>query len=159
MRLKNAPVTMPAACSTHWLLLVTSVAVSPLGATLVQAQLWSDYPPLLVVRVPVAPTPVPGDDGVHLVYELWVTNIDRLGREVTLKRVHAAASDGETLLSYEDGVLLRNIGPNLGTYRQGTDQSRIAPGMFTVVYMWVTVDSPEAVPALIRHDLTVIDLT
>ena len=62
-------------------LLFTCLVVSPVAATLVQQT--DDFPPFLMVRVPFAPTPVPGDDGVHLVYELHVTNIDPGGKELT----------------------------------------------------------------------------
>ena len=114
MKLEDTPVTKAATCSrpavssAFWLLLVTCVAVQPLAATVVRAQS-ADRPPKMMVRVPFAPTPVPGDGGVHLVYELHVTNLDPEGREVTLKRVRAVANNGATLLRYEDSTLHENL--------------------------------------------------
>ncbi len=46
-----------------------------------------------------------------------------------MKRVHALANDGATLLSYEDSVLQQNLG-RPGTNLGGTDRSRIAGGVW-----------------------------
>lgn len=108
-------------------------------------------PPQIATMVQLAPTPVRGVDGVHLVYELHVLNVDR--RPVRLTRVDVLDDDGHVLQTQEDSVLLRNLWRGLAV-RNLAERTRIDGGMWAIVWLWVTVPDTAAVPDALRHRLT-----
>jgi murein DD-endopeptidase len=117
-----------------------------------QAQTHSAVP--VDLEILIAPTPVKADGKVHLVYELHITNFDKLARDLTLTRLEVLG-DGQ-----DAAPLARLVGEDLtkqmsrpGAPQSLPDKRRIAGGMRAVVFLWITVDSAAAVPRTLRHRL------
>jgi murein DD-endopeptidase len=108
----------------------------------------------LDIVVPMAPTVFRAGGKVHLVYELHVTNFGR--RTIALARVEARGGDGKPSLARYEGAALASVleRPDLSEV-VGLDKLRIGPGLRAVVYMWITLDSPAAVPSALDHGLTI----
>jgi murein DD-endopeptidase MepM/ murein hydrolase activator NlpD len=102
------------------------------------------------MMVPIAPAPVRGDGKTHLAYELHLTNF--APSELTLSRLEVMGSNDQVLAEYEgtelSGRLARPGAP------QSVEKQRLAGGMRAVVYLWLTLDSPSAVPSMLSHRLT-----
>jgi len=128
------------------------IAVALLSVNAVTAQQPSTNFPV-VIQVPVPPTPFKANGKVHLVYELHVTSF-RAG-ELLLEKVEAYRDDGSSapLASYKDaeinGLLSR---PGTGG-AAAANPRLIGAGQRAVVYLWLTMDSPAAVPAALKHRL------
>jgi peptidase M23-like protein len=105
----------------------------------------------LMLQVPTAPTAVLGEGRVHLVYELWLSNLGPL--DLTLRTLEVVSDEDEILLTYQDSVLWQAIGRNNGTSLTGEDRRKIRGGMWALVWLWVTLDDPTQMPRLIRHRL------
>ena len=107
----------------------------------------------LDLQVPVRPTPFLGNDGrTYVVYELHVTNLG--DKNVPLTRLDVL-SGTSAIASYEGDELNRAIGA--GT--TGVDHRTVAAGRRVVVFLWMVVDSPAAVPASWTHRVTVGELS
>jgi murein DD-endopeptidase len=105
------------------------------------------------IEVPVGPSPVKAEGKVHLVYEVHVTNF----REPDL-----------TLLKFEvigrqpDTVILASYGPEQiaerlarpGAPANLKDELVIGGGVRGVMFLWITLDTPYAVPLKLTHRLT-----
>jgi murein DD-endopeptidase MepM/ murein hydrolase activator NlpD len=104
-------------------------------------------PPLDIV-VPIAPTAFKADGKWHLVYELHVTNLGRWDCLLTRLDVLNGDSAAKTMASYSgaelEGMIVRSG-------QEVKEKSKMAPGTFAIVYMWVTFDKLEDVPAKITH--------
>lgn len=106
----------------------------------------------IALEVPSAPTAFKANGKLNLVYELHATSF-RAG-DLLLTRVEVFNDDGGStpLASYREadlnGMLARP-----GTGGQLADARLIAAGMRAVVYLWLTFDTPAAVPARLRHRL------
>jgi len=100
--------------------------------------------------VPIAPTAFKADGKMHLVYELHLVNMAPWDCTLTGIEVVSGDSAARSLGAFSgaalEGMLQR---PGLTV----TEKSIIAPGTEAIVYLWVTVDRPEDVPATIRHRL------
>jgi hypothetical protein len=107
--------------------------------------------PLNIV-VPIGPTAFKADGKWHLVYELHVTNLGKW--DCLLSRLDVMNGDGaaKPLASFSgtdlEGMVVR---PS----QDVKEKSKIAPGTFAIVYMWVTFDKLEDVPAKIDHRIAV----
>ncbi|MGB0037002.1 MAG: M23 family metallopeptidase [Candidatus Acidiferrales bacterium] len=105
----------------------------------------------LDVVVPIAPTAFQADGKWHVVYELHVTNLGRWDTSLTRVELFTAGSTQKSLVKLEgadlEAVLVR---PGTDT----TEKSKIAPGAFAVVYLWLTLDKREDVPDSIRQRIT-----
>ena len=113
------------------------------------------------IESPVQPIPVRGADGKwYLVYHLFLTNWSF--SDLTLKSVEVSDGEhGKTLARYEDKELSefyrfrsliptppRSEMPNKVYPRQ------IASGRTGVLFFWLTVDAPNAIPLTLKHRLT-----
>jgi hypothetical protein len=113
------------------------------------------------IESPVQPIPVRGADGKwYLVYHLFLTNWSF--SDLTLKSVEVSDREhGKTLARYEDKELSefyrfrsliptppRSEMPNKVYPRQ------IASGRTGVLFFWLTVDAPNAIPLTLNHRLT-----
>ena len=105
------------------------------------------------VNVPRAPTAFGADGKTHLVYELHITNF--VHREFSLSRVEVLNDRSGSLARYEGADLVGRVGRPGVPEAVGLDKLRIGPGLRAVVYMWVTLNSPEAVPSAVEHRVTV----
>lgn len=108
----------------------------------------------LDVTIPIAPTAFKSDGKWHLVYELHLNNMDRWNYKLTKAEAISGDSNQRSLVTYSgadlDGVM-RRPGQPPGT----ADKSTLPPGTMGVVYIWVAVDTQDAVPATICQRLTV----
>ncbi len=105
------------------------------------------------VVVPIAPTPFKADGKWHLVYELHLNNMDRWDYRLTKVEAFSGDAAARSLVSYSGAEL------EAAMARPGqpgaAEKSKLAPGTMGVVYMWVTLDAADAVPATIRQRLAV----
>ena len=111
-------------------------------------------PPLDIV-VPIDPTAFKAGGKWHLVYELHVANLDKWDCQLTRIEVLTNEAPSKSLATFADAGLDGMIShPGLegaGKIAEADKKSIIGPGMLGVVYMWVTLDKLEDVPAKIRH--------
>ncbi len=105
----------------------------------------------LDVSVPIAPTAFKADSKMHLVYELHIVNMspwDCLLTEIDVLDAKSSSS----LASYSGAALEEMLErPGVSTL----PKSKIEPGTNAVVFLWVTVDRKEDVPAALRHRISV----
>jgi hypothetical protein len=104
--------------------------------------------PPLDVAVPFAPAAFRGDGRVHLVYELHIANMGR--SDCKLMRIEVVAGDSPgRLLTRFAGADLESMVTRPG--QTVSEVTKIGPGATAVVFMWITLDRPEDVPATLRH--------
>jgi Peptidase family M23 len=102
------------------------------------------------VEVSQPPAVLRTDGKTHLAYELRVTNFSR--RAVTLERIDVAAHGAS--LAHLEGKELQEACSRPGvTGRTGAERLEVGPGMFAVVYMWITLEAG-AVPPSLDHRIT-----
>lgn len=131
----------------------------PQSATPQQPVEYLDLP--VNIESPVQPIPVRGADGKwYLVYHLFLTNWSF--SDLTLKSVEVSDGEhGKTLARYEDKELSefyrfrsllptppRSEMPNKAYPRE------IASGRTGVLFFWLTLDAPNAIPLTLKHRLT-----
>ena len=105
------------------------------------------------VRVPQAPQPVTGSDGVvHVAYELHVTNYYASTGVLRLQRL--------TILADESAVVLASFtGPQVNqllAHPAATVDSVAVPlaaGHRQVLYVWLTLAATQPLPRVLRHQL------
>src|SRR5580704_229720 len=104
------------------------------------------------IVVPIGPTAFKADGKWHLVYELHVTNLGKW--DCLLSRLDVMNGDGaaKPLASFSGAEL---EGMVVRPSQDVKEKSKIAPGTFAIVYMWVTFDNVEDVPAKIAHRIAV----
>jgi murein DD-endopeptidase len=102
--------------------------------------------------VPIAPTPFKAEGETHLVYELHLTNFS--SSELTIARVEVLAVSGATPLAQYEGTDLTARLARPGLPQTNQEKQRVGGGMRAIVYIWLTVDAPTAVPVLLRHRIT-----
>ena len=104
----------------------------------------------LDIVVPIAPTAFKAGGRWHLVYELLVTNLGKW--DCLLTRLDVMNGDGgaaaKPLASFAGADLDKMI---VRTGQEVTEVAKIAPGAFAIIYMWLTADKLEDVPAKITH--------
>jgi murein DD-endopeptidase len=111
-------------------------------------------PPLDIV-VPTDPTAFKAGGKWHLVYELQVANLGKWDCQLTRVEVLTNEAPSKSLATFVDAGLDGMIShPGLEgavkTLEVGK-KSIIGPGMLTVMYLWVTLDKLEDMPAKISH--------
>jgi murein DD-endopeptidase MepM/ murein hydrolase activator NlpD len=103
--------------------------------------------------VPIAPTAFKADGKWHLVYELHISNMDKW--EYAFTRIDVVSVDAapKTLATFSgadlDGMFIHPGLPN------AEKVSKLAPGEFGAVFLWVTLDKLEDVPAAIAERISV----
>jgi len=108
----------------------------------------------LDVLVPIAPTPFKADGKWHLVYELHLNNMDRWNYQLTKVEAITGDSSARPLVTYT-GAALEGVTRKPGQPPSDKEKSKLPPGTMGVVYLWVTLDTEEAIPSAIRQRLTV----
>jgi murein DD-endopeptidase MepM/ murein hydrolase activator NlpD len=103
--------------------------------------------------IPTAPTAFKADGKWHLVYELHIANMDKWEYAFTRIEVVSADAAQKTLATFSgadlDGMFIH---PGLPSAEK---VSKLAPGEFGVVFLWVTLDKLEDVPAAIAERISV----
>jgi len=89
------------------------------------------------ITVPIEPTPFKGDGKTHLAYELHLTNF--VSSEMILTSLEVSGGDGKPFAKYEGEELKARLVPQ---------------SMRAIAYLWLTFETPSAVPAVLRHSLT-----
>lgn len=111
--------------------------------------------PLIVpldVTVPLAPTAFKADGKMHLAYELHIVNMGSWN--CTLKGIDVISGESSSRsLTSLAGANLEGMVMRPGV--EVSEKAKLAPGSMAVVFMWVTSDHLENLPASIRHRLTV----
>src|SRR5271155_3032806 len=109
--------------------------------------------PLFNAVIPIAPTAFKADGKWHLVYELHISNMDKWEYAFTRIEVVSADDAQKTLATFSgtdlDGMIIHPGLPN------APKASKLAPGEFGVVFLWVTLDKLEDVPAAIAERISV----
>jgi hypothetical protein len=131
-------------------------AVAIFAFTAIGAAAQSDMPahtptPLgapLDITVPANPTAFKAAGKWHLVYELHVANLGKW--ECRLTKIEVLAADRApsplaTFASKDLEAIMSHPG------QETPEKTKIAPGSFAVVYLWLTFDKLDDVPAKIQH--------
>lgn len=109
--------------------------------------------PLFDMVVPPSPVAFKADGKWHLVYELHVANMDRWDYAFTRIDVLPGDATQETLASFS-GSELDGMFSHPGL--PGAEKvAKLVPGEFGAIFMWVTFDKLEDVPASITHRISV----
>ena len=109
--------------------------------------------PLFDMVVPTAPVAFKADGKWHLVYELHISNMDRWDYAFTRIDVLPTDASRKALASFS-GSELDGMFSHPGL--PGAEKvAKLAPGEFGAVFMWVTFDNLEDVPASITHRISV----
>jgi len=109
--------------------------------------------PLFNAVIPIAPTAFKADGKWHLVYELHISNMDKWEYAFTRIEVVSADATQKTLATFTgadlDGMFIHPGLPN------AEKVSKLAPGEFGAVFLWVTLDNLEDVPAALAERISV----
>lgn len=105
----------------------------------------------LDITVPEAPQAFRARGKWHLVYELHVSNLGKWDCQVTKIEVLAADRAPGPLTNFAalEGKALEATMSHPG--QDSADKTKIALGSFAVVYLWLTFDKLDEVPAKIQH--------
>jgi murein DD-endopeptidase MepM/ murein hydrolase activator NlpD len=112
--------------------------------------------PQLDVTVPIAPTVFRGGGKWHLVYELHAANVGSWDIKLTRLEVtpaSGASTPGEKPLATFDAAYLATIAAQPGN-RNATEPAKLGPGSFAIIYVWVTLERREDVPASVAHRIS-----
>ena len=104
-------------------------------------------PPLQVLS-PIDPWTFKADGKWHLVYELQVTNLGKWYCLLTRLDAVTGDSGAKPIASYS-GTELEGMIDRPG--QTVSEKAKIEPGAFAIVYMWLTFDKTEDVPAKVSH--------
>jgi murein DD-endopeptidase len=103
--------------------------------------------------MPISPVAFRADGRWHLVYELHVANMDKWDYAFTRIDVLSGDAAQKTLASFSgaelDGMFAHPGLPN------AEKVAKLVPGEFGAVFMWVTFDKLEDVPAALAHRISV----
>lgn len=105
------------------------------------------------VRVPLAPQPVAGSDGlVHVAYELHVTNYYQSTGTLHLQQLTVWAGNGLLVLGRFAGPAINHL---LGHPATGPDTVAVPleAGKRVVLYLWLTLPANRPPPQYLRHQL------
>lgn len=105
----------------------------------------------LDVVVPIAPMAFQADGKWHLVYELHITNLAHA--ECALTRIEVVTADAQhkSLANYSAADLAPLI---THPGQTSADATKIGPGSFAVVFLWITVDKRDDVPQAISDRIS-----
>jgi murein DD-endopeptidase MepM/ murein hydrolase activator NlpD len=102
--------------------------------------------------IPIAPTAFKADGKWHLVYELHISNMDKWEYAFTRIEVVSADAAQKTLATFSgadlDGMFIHPGLPN------AEKVSKLAAGEFGAVFLWVTFDKIEDIPAAIAERIS-----
>ena len=109
--------------------------------------------PLFNAVIPIGPTVFKADQKWHLVYELHISNMDKW--EYAFTRIEVvSADDTQKTLATVSGADLDGMFSHPGV-PAAEKVSKLAPGEFGAVFLWVTFDKLEDVPAAIAERISV----
>jgi hypothetical protein len=106
----------------------------------------------LVYHVPFSPTPLKGEGGIHLIYELHMTNFYR--SEIILYRIDILGEGGTTIKSYE-GTRLSECVTRPGKPLNLEDKLSLEGGTRAVLFIMVSFDNLSDVPDSLSHQITI----
>lgn len=103
--------------------------------------------------IPIAPTAFKANGKWHLVYELHVSNMDKW--EYAFTRIEVvSADDAQKTLATFSGAELDGMFSHPGV-PTAEKVSKLAPGEFGAVFLWLTFDKLEDIPAAIAQRISV----
>ena len=103
--------------------------------------------------IPIAPTAFKADGKWHVVYELHISNMDIWEYAFTRIEVVSADDTQKTLATFS-GADLDGMFSHPGV-PAAEKVSKLAPGEFGAVFLWVTFDELEDIPATIAERISV----
>lgn len=106
----------------------------------------------LVYNVPFPPTPLKGEGGIHLIYELHMTNFYR--GEINLYRVDILGEGATTIKTYE-GTRLSECITRPGKPLNLEDKLSLEGGTRAVLFIMATFDNLSDVPDSLSHQVTI----
>ena len=104
--------------------------------------------------IPIAPTAFKADGKWHLVYELHISNMDKWEYAFTRIEVVSADNAEQKALATFAGADLDGIFSHPGL-PNAEKLSKLAPGEFGAVFLWVTFDKVEDIPSAIAERISV----
>lgn len=111
-----------------------------------------DRGPRVEVRCPAPPIPVEIANGRALVYELHITNFDKV--PLTLERAEVFGdSEGEVPLQSDDEKQLHTMTVEVGG-DSDADSTVIGPGRRAILFLWITVGNQDTLPHVLLHKIT-----
>ena len=129
----------------------TTIAAAPATAT-ATGPTEKPFTIPLDVLVPIAPTAFAADGKFHLVYELHVTNMGSSSCLLSALEIMGEGARSHSLAGFSQANLEGMI-RSLGT--KPTEKTRLAPGASVIVYVWITVERREDLPAALGQHLSV----
>jgi murein DD-endopeptidase len=109
--------------------------------------------PLFNAVIPIAPTAFKADGKWHLVYELHISNMDKW--EYAFTRIEVVSADAvQKALATFSGADLDGMFMHPGVHN-AEKATKLAGGEFGVVFLWVTFDKLEDIPATIAQRISV----
>lgn len=103
------------------------------------------------VSVPLAPRPVPTEQGRVLAYELHITNFGTT--PLVLRRIEIRGADDKPVAALEGAALTRTL-LLVGEPMMKTDTAaRIEPGRRLVTFLWIPLAAGAEIPSTLRHRL------
>jgi murein DD-endopeptidase len=133
---------------------VTSTAWFFVGLIIVLGTLREAFPrergPRIEVVCPWSPIPVRISEHPVLVYELHITNFDKV--PLTLSELQVfGGTDGAEVLESVAGDALPPMMTDVGTNESGKDVRRIEPGRRAVLFLWIALTRDSPTPHILRH--------
>jgi len=105
----------------------------------------------LDIYVPIAPTAFAANGKMHLVYELHVANYGGVDCSLTHLEILSAGNE-KPIASYTAAEVEAN------TVRPGQPgalpKTKLAAGSTAVIFLWLTLDNPNDLPAAVRHKIS-----
>jgi hypothetical protein len=146
----------------HSKVITMSIPIVVLSAVLLilAAPATSQVGHVVEVQMPIAPSPVPAEGQIHLVYELHVTNLS--WNAATLTRVQALETDGAVLLLTLEGEELAGDIRIVGAPGRGVPPNDggvvLRAGSRAIVYMWLALES-DMEPTSIAHRMSLFQVS
>lgn len=104
------------------------------------------------LAVPIAPTSVQANGKTHLCYELRLTSF---GQEtLALAGIDVLPAEGEKSLGSFRGPSLKGVLQEIGKTEAVKPWNHLSAGASAVVFLWVTIDPGDQIPASLRHRVT-----
>ena len=101
------------------------------------------------IQIPVAPRSFASKGKINYVYEIYLTNVDRGGRTLTLSSVQVLGDQNKQLATFSGERLARELLQH--GLIEGADVRQLGAGRRAVFFVWLSMAESEPRPASLRH--------